>query len=169
MKVLRTVFLVALLVSIAMLSGCACGTEQTCQESYGTLTVCITTTLPLMYYYGCSAVLEVWGPDGFYAYKEIPMYMGNQMIVFRDVSIGKYIVTLSYNGMVTTKCALICDNEEAAWRAECMNRLKDMLSTKRGKASWQPEYDEDFSCDKGQSCQCSVCFKMPDDVFKYDP
>ena len=171
MKVLRVMSLIALLGVMAILSGgCACRTDSCVAESYGTLTVCITTTLPLMYYYGCSAVLEVWGPDGFYAYKDVPMYMGNQMVLFRNVSIGKYVATLSYNGMVSTKCALLCGNGEAVWRSKCMQNLKDMLNTKRGKESWVArEKDEDFCCADKECCDCSVCFYMPDDVFKYDP
>ena len=170
MKVMRVMFLAAVLVSMAILSGCACGTRDACQpEAFGNLSVCLTTTLPLMYYYGCSAILEVWGPEGFYAYKEVPMYMGNQMVLFRNLPIGRYVITISYNGMVCTKCALICGNDEAQWRAQCMANLKDMLNTKRGKAAWTPESDEDFCCDKNECCQCNVCFKMPDDVFKYDP
>lgn len=176
MRVLRVLLLVVLLMSLAVVSGCACGTKQACQpEAYGDLKVCITTTMPLTYFYGCEAILEVWGPDGFYESKDISLYMGNQMVIFRNVPIGRYVATLSYSGMVVTKCALVCGNDEAAWRQQCMNNLKDMLTAKRGKGAWGPRSGEDFDCGTSgagkcaEPCPCCICFTMPDDVLKYDP
>lgn len=176
MRSLRLMFLAALLASIMVLSsGCAsCGPASTCEPLYGDLTICVTTTMPLSYFYGCAAIMEVWGPDGFYEYKEVEMYMGFQMILVRNVPIGRYIVTVSYSGMVTTKCAIVCGTGEAQWRAKCMSSLKDVLNTKQGRDAWTPAYTEDYSCAPNgacfaEPCPCCVCFKMPDDCLKYDP
>jgi len=178
MRVLRVLFLAAVLASLVFVSGCACGTEQGCQpEAFGELDVCVTTTMPLTYFYGCEAILEVWGPDGFYETRNVLLYMGNQMIIFRNVPIGRYVATLSYSGMVVTKAAIVCGNDEAAVRAMCMNDLKKQLQfAKSGKDIWEPRgHDEFLNCgSSGNGCNaqpfcCDICFTMPDDVMIYDP
>ena len=176
MRVLRVLSLAAIIVSLALVSGCACGTRQACQpEAYGDLRVCITTTMPLTYFYGCEAILEVWGPDGFYETKEVYLYMGNQMVIFRNVPIGRYVVTLSYSGMVVTKCALVCGNDKAVVGQLCMTKLKDMLTEKKRYGYTKSITDEFMDCgpDKNgicrEPCPCCICFWMPDDVLIYDP
>ena len=131
--------------------------------------------------YASHILLWMWGnpwsmgPRWIYESKDISLYMGNQMVIFRNVPIGRYVATLSYSGMVVTKCALICGNDEAAWRQQCMNNLKDMLTAKRGKGAWGPRSGEDFDCGTSgagkctEPCPCCICFTMPDDVLKYDP
>ncbi len=175
MKVWRLFMLSALLAAVVAIAGCACQTG--CEgQSYEDLKICIITSVPLKYFYGCTALVEVWGPDGFYDYKNVPLYMGSQIVIFRDVPIGPYTVTISYNGMVVTKCALLCGYTNAEWRQQCIEKTKDILKAKKGGEPWHPRDvpfggDEDFLCPGSDQvpCVCSVCFTLPEDFFKYDP
>ncbi len=63
------------------------------------------------------------------------MYLGNQVAIFRNLPVGRYIVTLSYSGFVITKGAVLCGDGGEAWKADCVGSLKDAL--KRGKPQGQ--------------------------------
>ncbi|GEM_PF-3271982 len=177
-------FFLAVVVAAFLLSGCACGYKSSQTNlQLGDLMIGIIVTQPLTYYYGPTAYLEVWGPDGIYLTKEIPMYMGNQVAIFRNLPAGRYIASLSYSGMVATKCAVLCGMGDVQWRADCSQELKEFLNQKKnspkGKTGWQGwgktnEYP-DFApekcpgCGHGEPCQTTIIFKMPEDALKYDP
>ena len=179
------VFFILVAVLAVVLSGCACGYKASrgAEKGYGDLMVGIIVSQPLTYYYGTTGYLEVWGPDGIYLTKEIPMYMGNQIAIFRHLPIGRYIVSLSYSGMVVTKCAVLCGSGEIQWRADCTRELKDLLSQKKrpaeGNANWRgwgsQNQTPDFApekcpgCGHKEPCQTTIIFKMPEDALKYDP
>ena len=182
---LRVIIIVsiALLGGIFLFNGCTCNMATQQSQQSGDLIIGIIVTQPLTYYYGTTAYLEVWGPDGIYLTKEIPMYMGNQVAIFRNLPAGRYIASLSYSGMVATKCAVLCGMGDVQWRADCTQELKEFLNQKKnppkGKTGWQgwdktSEYP-DFApekcpgCGHGEPCQTTIIFKMPGDALKYDP
>ncbi|MCD6595120.1 hypothetical protein J7L68_05520 [bacterium] len=188
MRSKKVLFLFFLIAVGLIIDGCACNqATQQGEQGYGDLMVGVIVTQPLSYYYGTTGYLEIWGPDGIYLSKEIPMYLGNQVAIFRNLPIGRYIASLSYSGMVTTKCAVLCGMGDVQWRADCANGLKQILTNKQntnqgygGKsARWngwaQNKEQSDFvesPCPAGghrEPCQTSIIFKMPEDALKYDP
>ncbi len=175
MRVGRVVALFLAVGAVLFVSGCACRTVCEQEERYADLMVCIKVSQPLSYLYDGCGILEVWGPEGTYMTKEIPMYMGTQVVIFREVPVGRYVLTLTYAGMVVTKCAVLCGSGEAQWRAQCMQGLKEMLKGKRKGGGWRPLVEEEFCSSPSpavgfqENCQGVVCFNIPEDVLRVDP
>ncbi len=162
--------------------GCACKYDEG-EQGYGDLMIGVIVSQPLTYYYGTTGYLEIWGPNGIYLSKEIPMYLGNQVAIFRNLPIGRYVASLSYSGMVTTKCAVLCGMGEIQWRADCTEELKNILTSKRTRddrdedkywSRWQKKEPQDFAINcagtgHNEPCQTVLIFNMPEDALKYDP
>lgn len=187
----KILFMFVLIAAGLLIDGCACNqAARQGEQGYGDLMVGIIVTQPLSYYYGTTGYLEIWGPDGIYLSKEIPMYLGNQVAIFRNLPIGRYIASLSYSGMVTTKCAVLCGMGDVQWRADCAQGLKQLLNNKKQGGSqeygygvrknrwtgWsQNQEQSDFveapspGIGHREPCQTEIIFTMPEDALKYDP
>jgi len=192
MRLIKLLVLVSLVAAMLFINGCGCGPRHDIIEGTGDLMIGVIVSQPLVYYYGTTGLLEVWGPDGVYLAKEVPMYLGNQVVMFRNLPIGRYVASLSYSGMVVTKCAVLCGTGEAQWRADCAEGLKCVLKGKTRSSSWDYRDDyggrggdmwagwaandqrEDFavpspSVGHREPCQTILIFNMPEDALRYDP
>ncbi len=178
----------ASLIGVAFLIG-GCG-HYANDDITGDLQVGVIVSQPLMFYYGETGLMEVWGPAGTYLVKEVPMYLGNQVITFRNVPIGRYVVTVTYSGLIATKGAVLCSSGDMQWRSDCADGLKCILQAKKRGNTWDCQDNQptggynwywtqsnelsDFATPSPavghrEPLQAVVIFNIPEDALKYDP
>ena len=176
----RKLFFIAVLALLAITVLCTgCCINSSCyaprprkDSQYCDMAINVIVRQPLSFYYGEYAELIIEGPQNYFKKQMVPMEIGMQVLTFRSVPAGRYCFTMSYAGMVVSKCGVLCcfcDNE---WKAQCMYNLKDQLKAKR-----IPRYNYDNvpdwgyaspACGYPEPCTVIASFVIPDDAFKYD-
>lgn len=181
MSKVRWVLLPLVMLIIFTLAGCACSAGP--KKPYGDLQIGIIVKMPLSYYYGQNATLIVRGPHGLRREFCVPMDLGNQIVMVRNVPAGQYVLSLHYGGMVATKCVLFCATCEVSAMKNCLVRMKNELKgapedvySAKGLREGDPlelcdDRFLDFETPPGDKipCQTSIIFCIPDDMLKYDP